>query len=188
MKYLSNRFKGLTLPFIMQFLITLIIMFSLGVIVGIIAGVSPNPLTIMWWALRVILKFGCTWVTFIALASVIARGLLGTTLRDLFLQMHDKVALQENLSPFALTAGLLIALAQVFSPHAATLPLYFYEVLTKGALGILLGFVATVFVAWTNNVKSLREFDELFNKKDNNQLVLFLVVSFNVAVHFAMTS
>lgn len=169
--------------------LVLVAVFTVGSLIGLTAGVVPNVTGILWYVMRVVVKFTLASVVFAILAWFVAIQ-LGMTFSKLLGSMHDRAEYpQENLGPVVILGGLLLAMGQIFSfAHASTFQVYVYEVFTKGSLGLALGIVATALIAWIVGVKSFARFTDLFADPKNNQLVIFLMIAFNTGVLIAMLS
>jgi len=167
----------------------LIATFVCGLPFGIMAGVAPTFAGVLWFLARVAIKFVALLLVGRILTSFVARGLLGTSVGEMFASMHATVANQENLSPAFVISGLGLATAQIFAfAHAATWQLYCYEVLTKGAVGLLLGLFFAMYQSRRAGVVSADHFAEFYNNPENNQIVLYVMVMLNVAMLIVMQS
>jgi hypothetical protein len=171
-------------------IVLLVITFIVGATIGLSAGVVTNMAGVLSLVFQVSVKFVLIAVSATLVLMFVSRSLLGRPMRALFASMHDRVTqLQENLSPALVLGGVLLAVAQIFAfAHASTFALYFYEALTKGSLGLGLGIIATVVISRLVGISSTGYFLDIFDDPANNQLVLFLMVVFNVAVLIAMLS
>ncbi len=169
--------------------LVLVAVFVVGSLIGLTAGVVPDVTSILWYVVRVVVKFTLASVVFAILAWFVAIQ-LGTKLSKLLTSMHDRADYpQENLSPVMILGGLLIAMGQIFAfAHASTFPVYIYEVFTKGSVGLALGIVATAFIARVVGVRSFSHLTQLFYDAKNNQIVIFVMIAFNTAVLIAMLS
>lgn len=175
--------------FLMTTGIILLVAFTIGSIVGLSAGVTPNITGIMAYVGQVVVKFTLAVAVFFLAAWIVAIH-LGTTLGRLVASMHDRADyVQENLSPVAVLGGLMLAVGQIVAlAHASTFPVYMYEALTKGSVGLALGILATAVIGVFVGVRSFNRFTEFFYNAKNNQLVIFMMVALNTAVLIAMLS
>ena len=181
--------KGLRIAGLL--VLSLGVMFAIGVIIGILAGVEPNIQAILWYVARVLFKYAAIMVVAILLIWLIAKYLLNTSIAEMIASMHNQVRVQdqENLSPAVVLGGLLFAVTMIFSlAHAITFQIYLYDVLTKGSLGLLVGTAMVAAVARMVGVRSADHFAELFHEPSNNQIVIFVMIALNAAVLVAMMS
>lgn len=164
-----------------------IVLFAIGSVVGLYTGVALNVYGILWYAARVLVKFAAVMFVFL-LCAWLAANSLGTSLGQMFASMREFKKGQENLSPVVVFGGILLAVAQIFGfAHATTFPVYVYDVLTKGGLGLLLGLGLTMVFARLARVHELG-FAAFFHDERNNQIVILIMLAFNVALFVAMQS
>lgn len=178
----TNGISGVQFAVLMT--IVLAVFYALGVLVAP-AGVVPNVLAQVAFALVVVIK------TLLVLASsTIAILVVFTQVLDMKVgEILPSLRKAENLS-YGVMAGAIagvMAIAVSFST-GATLQLYLYALLTKGAIGLLLDGIVVFVVARTVGVTSMDELAVYAKTVDNNQMIIFLAVVANVIMLVAMTT
>ena len=179
--------KNLSFPIVSM--LALVATFALGLPFGFMAGVAPSTVGIFWFLAHVAIKFVAVLFFGRLITSLVASLLLNTTVASMFAAMKVKVPNQENLSPVIVICGLGTAVALIFAfAHASSFPLYLYEVLTKGSIGMLIGLVFAIYQSWRAGVMSSSQFAAFYRDPGNNQIVAYVMTMFNVAVFLAMLS
>lgn len=170
-------------------ILTLIVMFAIGIPFGFAAGVAPSLSGIAWFLGRVVIKFAAVLLFGRLFTFLVANRLLGTTVSAMYESMKTNIADQENLSPVSIIGGLGVATALIFAlAHATSFQLYMYEVLTKGSIGMFVGLLFATYRARHAGVLSASQFASFYRDPGNNQIVIYVVTMFNVAIFLAMMS
>lgn len=164
-------------------------MFVVGTAIGMLGGITPNLAGILWFVCRVVLKFIGAIVLARLLTGIVCSQILGISYADLVKALHQRIDSQENLSPVFVLGGILLIAVQIFAlAHATSTTVYFYDVLTKGSVGLLIGLVFTMIQSRRVGVVSAGHFADFYHDSSNNQIIAYVMLAMNAAVLVAMMS
>ena len=93
----------------------------------------------------------------------------------------------ENLARSFMLGGLILLAGQLVGwSSAGNISLFFYSLLTKGAIALAAAIIATIVGAAFFKVHSIEEFKKFFDDAGNNQIVFIIMTLINVAAFVVM--
>lgn len=147
------------------------------------AVVTTTITNLPHYIVEVVVKFVTWFVASGVLAVIVFSVVLDTPIRDLWVWLNAP----RNDSHAIVLAGMagVVSIAML-AAQGVTLQQFAFTVMTKGAIGLFLGILATTAGAWFIGVRSMDNFRARLVEKDNNSHVIVVMAILNIAMAFAM--